>query len=142
MGAPYSELCGRMGRFRVGKIGCRSDISATCFSSISLAICTDYWFVTISISVTDVIFEIYAPVNERYHYRRRNKTNIQCWHTNGLHFPLSFPIECTKISEEIAAWLDMIRKNFLKNYYLDVSAFNTISNHLDYKSIVEELTAM
>jgi hypothetical protein len=97
-------------------------------------------FLTISVSHTDVSFEVYAPVNERYRYNRKSRLDIQCWHTNGLHFPLSFPIVNKALRDEIYTWINVIKKDFLSQYYLDLSVFDAISNHLDYQALVNQLS--
>lgn len=97
-------------------------------------------FVTIAVSATDVIFEVYAPVNQRYHYNGKSKINIQCWHTNGLHFPMPSPPDNHMIIGEIYKWIDLIKKDFLPNYYLDLSVFDAISSHLDYAGIINQLS--
>lgn len=97
-------------------------------------------FVTIAVSATDVIFEVYAPVNQRYHYNGKRKINIQCWHTNGLHFPMPSPLDNHMIIGEIYKWIDLIKKDFLPNYHLDLSVFDAISSHLDCAGIIHQLS--
>lgn len=97
-------------------------------------------FVTIAVSATDVIFEVYAPINQRYHYNGKRKINTQCWHTNGLHFPIPSPPDNHMIIREIYKWIDLIKKDFLANYYLDLSVFDAISSHLDYAALINQLT--
>ena len=97
-------------------------------------------FLTITLSTADISFEIYAPINERYLYNKTSKTYIQCWHTNGLHFPLPSPVDNCAITKEIYRWIEIIQQDFLKKYHLDLSTFNAISNHLNYKAIIDQLS--
>lgn len=98
-------------------------------------------FLTVTLSTTEVSFEIYAPINERYLYNKTSKTYIQCWHTNGLHFSLPSPVDNYAITKEIYRWIELIQQDFLKKYHLDLSVFNAISSHLNYKAIIDQLAS-
>ena len=96
-------------------------------------------FLTVDLTATDILFEIYAPVGEGYRYDQQKKQHIQCWHINGSHFRVDSCADNDAIREEIYKWIGIVSESHLKNRYVDLSLFDGISQYIDYLAIIDGL---
>lgn len=98
-------------------------------------------FLTVDISASDIVFEIFAPIGQQYRYNTSQKLNIQCWSINGQHFRVEDSMSNDEITKEIYLWIDGLKKDFLKKWYLDTSVFDNTTAFIDYRGIIEKIRA-
>lgn len=95
-------------------------------------------FINISISRTDVWFDIYLSLDKRFCAVSKKKHFVQDIHANGTHFYTSDKSN-DDIKQTIRTWLKMIEKDYLRNsFYVDYSSYNAIINYIDIKQMMED----
>lgn len=96
-------------------------------------------FLKIELSPSNVWFEAYAPLGERYCYNQTRKTFPQNWHMNGTHFYVDDNIGNDEIRAEIYEWIREINVSHLRHRYLDLTVFDVVSTYIDFRKILDEL---
>ena len=96
-------------------------------------------FLKIELSSFDVWFEAYVPLKERYCYNQTRKLFPQNLFMIGTHFRIEDNMDNDAIRMEIYNWIREINNEHLKGRYLDVSVFDVVSKHIDFRKILEEL---
>lgn len=96
-------------------------------------------YIKISVSRSDVWFDVYCSLDNIYYADSKRKHFIQDMHANGTHF-YAADRDNEYIKENILKWLKGIENDHLKkSFFVDYSTFNNIFEYVDIKQIMKSL---
>jgi Zn-finger protein len=93
-------------------------------------------YIRILLNKNDVYFEEFRSFSQ---YRRSSKTRPFIQYDSAFHIPIGNKKTNAQIASKIKKYLQLIINEILKNhpnYYVDVSTFSNIIDHLDLMSII------
>lgn len=100
-------------------------------------------FIRISIDGQDMNYEVFLPVGQRERYRWLSSRKVFMYdiHANGTHFYLGNTKTNDIIQQRLVEMLhEVIKQHVPKRYYVDTSTFDSTYRHIDYMSIIREVT--
>lgn len=97
-------------------------------------------YLTISISPTDVWFNIFCSFDKAYRFDSSSKHYIENWAINGCHFYVDKTDTNEHIKSKIKEWLTVIQKDHVKKrFFVDFSTFENIFPYVDIRKAIDEL---
>lgn len=96
-------------------------------------------YIVISVSKSDVWFDIYKSLDSKYYAVSKTKHFIQNMQVNGLHFGVNNEND-TEIHEEIKDMLRNVEKDYIKKeMFIDYSTFSNVFDAIDIRRMMDNL---
>ena len=96
-------------------------------------------YIQISVSRSDIWFELYRSLDRIYYADSKYRHFIQSLQTNGTHF-YAADGNNEYIKNNIKEWLETIEKDYLrKSFYVDYSVFENVIDFIDISAIMKTL---
>lgn len=96
-------------------------------------------YIQVSMSRSDIVFEVFLPIPipTRYDWRTKRKTRVQNICANGTHFYFASLKTNEDIRNSVEEMLDHVIVDHVPDrFYVDREAFDNINAHLDYLNII------
>jgi len=114
-------------------------ISSCCFPRCIWKYNQIVGYIVISVSRSDVWFDIYRSLDDIYYADSKCKHFIQNIQANGTHF-YAADRDTKYIKNNILKWLKCFEKDHLKkSFFVDYATFNNIFEYVDIKQIMKSL---
>lgn len=97
-------------------------------------------YITISISKSDIWFDLYSSLNKKFQFKSKTKQFIQDTNLLGWHFRVEADDNNDFIKNNIIKWLNnLIKEKQFKNRYIDLSVFNQQVQFINIRDAIDSL---